>query len=183
MLKLFFSIVVLLTLFSCRKTVSNQEDLTIPNGDFEQWDVNQNLKIWQTNSCPLCVPPWETYIVQNTTDAAHGQFAAEFVYNSFYAAFATNKFSISSHPLSLTAYIKSNIINGDTATLHVALFSGDSVIDNGNWYETTTTIDYRKLEIPITQTNPKTDSAEIIIIGGNKVGTIFFVDNLEFTYK
>lgn len=182
MLKLFFTVVILLALFSCKKTVSNQENLTIPNGDFEQWDVNQNLNIWQTNSCPLCVPPWQTYIVQKTTDAVHGQFAADFIYNNYYATFATNKFAISSHPLSLTTYIKSNIINGDTATLHVVLFSNNNVVDNGNWYETTT-MDYRKLEIPITQTNPKIDSAEIIIIGGNKVGTIFFVDNLEFRYK
>lgn len=183
MLKLFFTIGVLLTLCSCTKTLSKQTNFTIPNGDFEQWDVNENLNIWQTNSCPLCVPPQETYIVQKTTDAAHGQFAAEFVYNNYYTTFAKNKFAISSHPLSLTAYIKSNIINGDTANLHVALFSGDNIVDNGNWYETTTTGNYRKLEIPITQTNSKVDSAEVIIIGGNKVGTVFFVDNLEFTYK
>ena len=183
MLKLFFATVMVLTLFSCKKTVLNQENLTIPNGDFEQWDVNQNLNIWETNSCPLCVPAWQTYIVQQTADAAHGQFAAEFIYNNYYTTFATNKFRISSHPLSLTAYIKSNIIDGDSATLHVALFSGNNLVDDGNWYETTTTVDYRKLEIPITQTTPKVDSAEILIIGGNKVGTTFFVDNLEFTYK
>jgi hypothetical protein len=183
MLKLIFTIVMLLTLFGCKKTVSHQENLTIPNGDFEQWDVNQDLNIWQTNSCPLCVPPWQTYIVQKTTDAAHGHYAAEFVYNNYYTTFATNKFAISSYPFSLTAYIKSNIISGDTANLHVALFSGNNVVDNGNWYETATSIDYRKLEIPITQTSPKIDSAEIIIIGGNKVGTVFFVDNLEFTYR
>ena len=183
MLKLLFTIMLLLTLLSCKKTASNQENLTIPNGDFEQWDVNQNLNIWQTNSYPLCVPPWNTYIVQKTTDAAHEQFAAEFVYNDKYTTYATNKFAISSHPLSLTAYIKSNIINGDTANLHVALFFGNNLVDNGNWYETKTTSDYKKLEIPITQTNSKVDSAEIIIIGGNQIGTTFFVDNLQFTFK
>ena len=183
MLKVFFSIIVLLTLFSCNKTVSNETNFAIPNGDFEQWDVNNNLSIWQTNSCPLCLPAWETYIVQKTTDAAHGSFAGEFLYNNYYPAFAINKFAIASHPLKLTAYIKSSIIGGDTATLRIALSLGDHIVDNGNWYETTTNDNYRKVEIPITQTNSQVDSAEVIIMGGNKVGTIFFVDNLEFSYE
>jgi hypothetical protein len=182
-LKLSFTILILLTLFSCKKSTSNQENIIIPNGDFEQWDNNQNLIIWQTNSCPLCVPPWETYIIQKTTEAAHGQFAAKFIYNNYYSSFATNKFVIPSHPSVLAAYIKSNIINGDTATLHVDLFSGNNIVDSGNWYETTTTSNYRKLEIPITQTNPKADSALITINGGKKLGTEFFVDNLAFISK
>jgi hypothetical protein len=180
MLKLSFTIIILLTLSGCKKSISNLENITIPNGDFEQWDNNQNLLIWQTNSCPLCVPPWETYIVQKATDAAHGQFAAKFIYNNIYSSFSINKFAISFHPSGLTAYIKSNIINGDTATLHVDLFSGKNIVDGGNWYETTTTNNYRKLEIPITQTNPKADSALITILGGKKIGTEFFIDNLAF---
>jgi hypothetical protein len=183
MLKQSFSIILLLTLFSCNKNSSGQENFIIPNGDFEQWDNNQNLIFWQTNSCPVCVPPWETYIVQKSTTAAHGQFAAKFIYNNIYTSFATNKFVIPLHPSVLAAYIKSNIISGDTATLHVDLFSGNNIVDSGNWYETTTTSDYRKLEISITQTSPKADSALITINGGKKQGTEFFVDNLAFIGK
>ena len=79
MLKLFLLLILLLTLFSCKKSISNQDNINIPNGDFELWDNMPNLISWQTNSCPACVPPWETYIVQKVTDASHGQFAAKFI--------------------------------------------------------------------------------------------------------
>jgi hypothetical protein len=157
-------------------------DFTIPNGDFEQWD-NQNLLIWQTNSCPFCVPPFETYIVQKESDAAHGQFAAKFIYNNFYRSVATNKFAISVHPYALTAYIKSNIANGDTAILRVDLFLNNAVVDSGNWLETTSTTYYKKLDIQITQSNPNVDSALITILGGQRQNTELFVDNLQFVKR
>src|ERR1019366_9226534 len=111
-LKLFLSFIFLLTFSSCKKDTANSQIIPIPNGDFEDWNNLSNLAIWQTNSCPACVPPYETYIVKKVTEAANGQFAAKFVYNNVYSSYANNKFSISLHPTSLTGYIKSNIANG-----------------------------------------------------------------------
>ena len=180
MLRLIFTTTVLLSLFGCQKDTSDQSDLAIPNGDFEQWDGNQSLLTWQTNSCPLCVPPIETYIVQKENDAAHGQFAAKFIYNNVYRSAATNRFAISVHPSVLTAYVKSNIVSGDTALLHVDLFLNNSVVDSGTWLETTSNVNYKLLEIQITQTNPKVDSASIVILGGQRQNTELVVDNLQF---
>jgi hypothetical protein len=156
-----------------------QLDFTIPNGDFEQWE-NQKLSIWQTNSCPFCVPPYETDIIQKEGDAAHGQFAAKFIYNNVYRAVATNKFAISVHPSALTTYIKSNIANGDTSILRVDLFLNNVLVDTGTWFETSSTTYYRKLEIQITQNNSKVDSALITILGGQRQSTELVVDNLQF---
>lgn len=183
MLKLFLLLILLLTLFSCKKSISSQDNINIPNGDFELWDNMPNLISWQTNSCPACVPPWETYIVQKVTDASHGQFAAKFIYNNVYSSFAKNKFAISLHPSILNAYVKSNITHGDTATIHIDLFLRNNIVDSGNWYETTTTVIYKKLEIPISQTNSNVDSALITIVGGKKQNTEFWVDNLVFLKK
>ena len=169
-----------LTFLSCKKESANQQIIPIPNGDFEQWDNMPNLAIWQTNSCPPCVPPYETYIVKKVTDAANGQFAAKLVYNSVYSSYANNKFAISLHPTSLTGYIKSSIASGDTAIIHIDLFSGNNIVDNGNFYETSSNASYRKINIPISQTVTNVDSVLIKIIGGKKQSTELFVDDLVF---
>ena len=178
--KIFIAIFIMLTFFSCKKGTSNQQIIPIPNGDFELWDNMPNLYNWHTNSCPACVPPYETYIVQRGTEASHGQYAAKFIYNGVYSSSATNKFPISLHPTLLTGYIKSNIANGDTATIHVDLFSGTNVVDGGNFYETSSTADYKKIELSISQASSTVDSVLIKIVGGKKQNTELYVDNLVF---
>ncbi len=175
-----FIFLIIVTFFSCKKDSSTQHTIPIPNGDFEQWDDISNLQIWQTNSCPACVPPYETYIVQRVTDVEHGQFAAKFVYNNVYSSLANNKFSISLHPTMLTGYIKSNITSGDTVTIHIDLYSENNVVDNGNLFETNSYSNYRKVEITISQASITVDSALIKIVGGKKQGTELYVDNLVF---
>src|SRR5678815_5293598 len=88
---------LVLTFLSCKKEIANQQIIPIPNGDFELWDNMPNLEIWQTNSCPACVPPYETYIVKKVTDAENGQFAVKFVYNNVYSSYENNKFAVSLH--------------------------------------------------------------------------------------
>ncbi|TMI74780.1 MAG: hypothetical protein E6H09_02765 [Bacteroidetes bacterium] len=169
-----------LTFSSCKKEAANYQIIPIPNGDFEQWDNMPNLAIWHTNSCPACVPPYETYIVKKITEAENGQFAAKFVYNNVYSSYANNKFAISLHPTSLIGYIKSNIASGDTAIIHIDLFSGNNIVDNGVFYETSSNANYRKINIPISQSATNVDSALIKIVGGKKQNTELSVDNLVF---
>jgi hypothetical protein len=167
-----------LSMLGCKKETAIQQIIPIPNGDFELWDNMPNLYSWKTNSCPACLPPYETYIVQKVREASNGQFAARFIYNYVYRSYATNKFPVSIHPGVLTGYIKSNIASGDTAIIHVDLFSGNTIVDNGNFSETSSNKNYRKITIPISQYATNADSALIKIIGGNKQGTELFVDNL-----
>ena len=179
-LRLFLSFTFLLTLSSCKKDTANSQIIPIPNGDFEDWNNMSNLLIWQTNSCPACVPPYETYIVQKVTDAYSGKFAAKFIYNNVYKSRADNKFPIAYHPSLLTGYVKSNITNGDTAVIHIDLFSGTNIADSGNWYGTSSIGNYKKVEIPISQTSSTVDSALITIVGGEKQNTVLYVDDLVF---
>ena len=174
---LFISLLITLVLLSCKKETASQQIIAIPNGDFELWDNLPSLLYWQTNSCPACDPPFETYIVQKVTDAYSGQFAAKFIYNSVYSSSADNKFSIPSHPTILTVYIKSKITSGDTVLIHIDLLSGNNVVDIGNWYGTTSTTNYKKIEIPISQNSTSVDSAIIRIAGGKKQNTELYVDN------
>jgi hypothetical protein len=114
------------------------------------------------------------------TEASNGQFAAKLIYNKVYRSYATNKFPISIHPGVLTGFIKSNIASGDTTVIHVDLFSGNTIVDNGDFSETSSNKIYRKITIPISQYATNADSALIKIIGGKKQGTELFVDNLVF---
>ena len=177
--KVFIAILVILPFFSCKKASLNQQIIPIPNGDFELWD-NLVLYDWQTNPCTYCVPAFETYVVQKVTDASNRQYAAKFIYNGVYSSFAINKFAISQHPTLLTGYIKSNIANGDTATVHVDLYYRNTIIDSGNFYETSSIANYKKIEVSISQTSSTVDSALIKIVGGKKQRTELYVDNLEF---
>lgn len=170
----------MLTFLSCKKQSTNQDTIAIPNGGFEQWDNIQNLLVWKTNSCSACVPPYETYIVQQETDAENGKFAAKFIYNHVYSSYAINKFAISLHPSSLTAYIKSTVANGDTAMIRIELFSENKIVDNGIFYEVSSNANYRKINIPISQTTANVDSASIKIVGGKKQNTEITIDNLVF---
>ena len=174
------SILIALALFSCSKETAKEQIIPIPNGDFELWDNMPNLLLWKTNSCPLCDPPFETYIVIKVTDAANGLYAAKLIYNNVYNSYANNKFSISSHPTLMTGYIKSTIASGDTAIIHVDLFSGSNVVDSGIWYGTSSTAGYTKIEIPISRNSSSADSALIRIIGGKKQTTELYVDNFVF---
>ena len=178
--KFLILILFVLTFLSCKKDSTNQQTISIPNGDFELWDNTSNLYNWQTNSCPVCVPPFETYIIQKVTDASHGQYAAKFIYNNVYRSLAFNKFAISLHPTLLTGFIKSNIENGDTATIHIDLFFENNIVDTGNFYETSSNLSYKKIEIPISQISDSADSALIKIVGGKKNKSELFVDNLIF---
>jgi hypothetical protein len=179
-LKLFLSFLFLLFFGGCKKDTSNSQIINIPNGDFEYWDNAGSLLDWQTNSCPACVPPWQTYVVQKTTDAYSGKFAAKFIYNNVYKSWAYNKFPITVHPSMMIGYVKLEIINGDTVMIHIDLFSGSNIVDSGNWYGTSSIANYKKIEIPISQSSSILDSASIKIVGGGKQNTELYVDDLVF---
>ncbi len=176
--KILIGAIIIILYSGCNQDTIQEILIPVPNGDFELWDPLPVLNIWQTNSCPPCVPAYETYIVKQVSGAPSGLFAANFIYNNVYPSFATNKFSISQHPDFLRGYIKSNISSGDTASIDVDLYSGNNIVGSGNFFETTSNSNYRKIEIPITPSTTAVDFASIRIEGGKKQNTELFVDNL-----
>jgi hypothetical protein len=178
-MKFILSYLLLLSIFfitGCKKNNAVDQTIAVPNGDFELWDAAPSLLTWQTNGCPLCLPPFDTYVVKKVTEASSGQFAAKFIYNGVYTSMATIKFSVPAHPLSLTAYIKSTVSNNDTARIDIDIFSGNNVIDKGSWFETSSNAAYRQVNITITQNATAADSARITITGGKILNTVLFVD-------
>jgi hypothetical protein len=176
--------IVLAAVISCRKNTTPQPSIPIPNGDFENWTSGPLLQDWVTNSCPACVPPFETYVVQkDSLNAYHGKYAAKFVDNTVYPAQAQNKFAIPYHPSTLSAYIKPIIYGGDTVSIKIRLFENKAQVDSGQWLGTSSSGSYGQLVIYITHNSMQADSAQITISGGHKSTggntTVFWVDDLS----
>jgi hypothetical protein len=155
---------------SCTQSVPlptpSSQTFQVPNGDFEFWN-NQLPIAWQTNSCPPCVPAYETYIVQQDTNAYQGQYAAKFIYNNVFPATADNGFAISRHPAELKAYVMSNLAANDSVRISVAVFNNNVVVDSGEWFGTTSVPVYTQIQIPISQNATQVDSISISIEGGH----------------
>jgi hypothetical protein len=156
---------------------SSVQSFPVPNGDFELWN-NQLPLSWQTNSCPPCVPAYETYIVQQDTNAYQGQFAAKFIYNNVYAATAVNGFTLTRHPDYMKAYVRSNLAPNDSVSIYVELFHNNVLVDNGQWYGTSSIAAYTQIQIPISQTSAQADSVAISIEGGHV--NAYPLNNTEF---
>jgi hypothetical protein len=177
-------IAVLASIISCIKDRPGLTSL-IPNGDFENWTSSSRLTDWTTNSCPECMPPFETYIVQKDSLGYHGKYAARLIYNNVYPSFAENKFPLRFHPLALGGYFKCNIHGADTVSVKIWLFKNNTAVDSGTWLNIATFAEYRHIRISISQNSLEVDTALIRITGGHiygdlKVNTVFWADYLYF---
>ncbi len=190
-IKVFIVCSTLITFASCSKDNNDQyvspevtpQIISIPNGDFENWN-NFLLQDWITNSCPICIPPYESYIVQRDSNSYQGAFAAKFIYNNVFNSWAEDRFLISAHPVHLIAYVKCNLLGTDTVSIKVVIFSNAVAVDSGAWFGTSSIGNYAQILIPISQNSSQADSAVISIHGGNQIGypsnnTELWVDALE----
>lgn len=176
---MFASCVIFLCSCSPENDISEQI-IPVPNGDFELWDNLLFLESWQTNSCPPCDPPYESYIIRRDSTAYQGLFAAHFIYNDVFASLAVNDFSIPAHPSYLTGYVKSKLPPSDSILIGVHLFNNGIPVDSGKIYITSSISNYTQIEIPISQSTLESDSATITIKGGTKTGSELWIDHLQF---
>lgn len=177
-MRAFKAFVILMTLTwvaGCHKDEANQ-GIVVPNGDFEDWVSSPAPQLWQTNSCPLCLPPYETYIVQQDTNAYQGSFAAKIIANGVYQTKAENKFAIPYHPTVLSAYVKSGVTTTDSLLISIKLLRNAVTVDSGQWINTASIAGYTKINIPITNNATLADSASIKITGGKNRSTVLWID-------
>jgi hypothetical protein len=176
-----FIVSALIFAFSgCKKERPLPISANIPNADFEGWSSTDYLQNWSTNSCPLCLPPYNTYTVQKTTEAYHGQYAVKLIYNGVYSAMASSKFAVSNHPSSLMGYAKCQILEKDTVSVKVMVYNQNAIVDSGTWINTEPITSYRQFIVPISQNSTHADSVKIIIKGGSHaIGTALWADYLS----
>ncbi|MBS1529615.1 MAG: hypothetical protein JSU01_04875 [Bacteroidetes bacterium] len=155
----------------------------LPNGDFEGWTTSDKLQGWTTNSCPECTPSYNSYVVQTTTEAYHGPYAATILYNGVYTTVASDVFPVNSHPKELSGYVKCTLNENDTVSVKVQIFNHYSLVDSGKWVNTASIQQYQKFTIPISQNSADADSMLITITGGHKLdannnGSVLWLDYL-----
>jgi hypothetical protein len=152
----------------------------IPNGDFENW-TNLSPDGWKSNSCPLCDPPYNTYIVVRDSDACQGVYSSKFINNTINPSWASVKFATSIHPANLYACIRSLIQIGDSALIEITVHHNGLIVDKGRWVNKLTIPNYTVTEILVSQAVAYVDSVEIKITGGTKDSTTLNADNLSFS--
>lgn len=172
----------------------------IPNSDFELWDNQPVPLLWETNSRPLTLPPWDPYIVKKDTDRYAGSFSANLFGNGFLKPYVKTTFAVSQHPVSLSLFYKllfppcvndTLYFQQDTVSVRVELLNNSSVVDVGYWefYEGSSML-WQLLTVPISNNSSQFDSCRITIYGGRIYGgcgfapanTEFKIDHLSLNY-
>jgi len=169
--------IILLIILTRLAIQSNSQQ--IPNAGFENW-TNLRPDGWETNSCPLCDPPYETYIVRQDSDACQGTYSAKFISNGVLTAWAETNIISTLHPIQLFACVKSNIEIGDSVKIDLLVYYNGNISDEGHWVNKSTISTYTNQEISISQNSAYVDSIKIKISGGIQVNTTLFADNLSF---
>jgi hypothetical protein len=180
---------LLISAYVSSSVVLAQQD-TIPNGNFEYWEMIPFLSEWQTNSCPPCMPQWDPYVVkQDSIDVYSGNYSVKLIFNGtpvswgFAPAWAKVKFPIQNKPVSLHAYVKTEMYVPDPVKIEVLLYFNNNIVDNGFWQVDSAINNWTHIIIPISDNANNADSAQIILMGGVlATSTNFWVDNLSFNY-
>lgn len=165
-------LIILVVCFSYRINTNAQ---TIPNAGFENW-TDISIDDWETNggqySCAFVFPDNNSY---------QGNFAVQILTDAC-AGWAQTQFPITTHPLNLYCYVRTNLIGTDTVLIKIELLNNGNIVDSGLWTNTTNITSFTLITIPITQNDSVIDSAIIYMQSGNNMGTQLIADNLYFDF-
>jgi hypothetical protein len=182
-MKFFLLLGCLLVIVSCKKDVplppvtppiiqSNQ--IVIPNGDFEDWELTHLTGFWQPNkwktdgvNCVCGGTPFDYYLVKKDSQTVqHGIYSAKLICSPPGTSWAKNKFATAYHPSYLQAYVKDTMVSAtDSVLIKVDVFYQNNHVDSGMWMATASIPTYSLVNIPITQNSSKADSVMITIQG------------------
>lgn len=181
--RLLMGLILLICITGCKKD-SNPLPSNVINSDFESWSTMDYLKGWKSNSCSACTPPYQTYVVQKTTEAYHGMYAVKLIYNGVYPAVATCKFAVTVKPSVFSGFVKCQLAERDTVSVKVKVFSGSVAIDSAQWINTASIPVYTPFDIHLSQPIAHADSVQVTIRGGNKMdanqnGSVLWIDYLS----
>lgn len=170
--------------FACiQLLLMNKLEAQIPNPSFENWmNIGGWFDIpsgWSANNSQII-----TSVVAPDSDAYSGSLAMHLQNVSTIRPAASTHFPIAVNIISLTAYVKLNLIINDTVKIKVSELSNGLVVDSGEWLGLSDISNYIPVTIPVSQNNPAIDSAIIEISGGNQTNlifesTVFLVDDLS----
>lgn len=152
----------------------------IPNNDFEFWN-NMGLggetpDQWFTSNGDL--------VPQNVFKDSLNN------YEGNYSVLLTNvigipgtigiNFPITTHPLQLIGYFKSEFQTPDSAFIKITLFNNTQAVDSGEYFITTSLANWTNITVPISNTSVTVNSVTIDITACNQQQNKCWVDLLSF---
>lgn len=153
---------------------------SIPNAGFEVWNIFSwftNPRDWQTNNTSLLAAT-----VEMDGNSYAGNYAMKLINSGSLIPEASTKFYMQEHPLTLTGYVRNEIINNDSAYVRVRLFQNGLQVDSGvQSFFGGINPNYHSFIIPLSQNSLMADSCEITIIGGQQITSSISFDELSFT--
>lgn len=185
-MKIRYSLVLLCLLFA---GVSQAQP--VPNGSFEEWDMQGNPVGWITTNSPDAVSP----VVKSTMHVA-GQFSVEgrvldflgFPYPPFLATASESGegFPLNARPEALNGFIAGQFSGGDAVQITVGVGNGgEDIFGVATHMLSTTTAGLTAFSAPIYYTKEGNADSAIIsiqIVSSSQVstGSVFFIDDLSF---
>jgi len=173
------SLLLVITLFSA--------SAQIPNGGFEDWD-GLNPADWITSNNDTVLPPQSTVLVlKDTLNPYQGDNSMMLNQNWAHSSWAETTFANTSHPTSLTAFVRCDAF--DTVSIKVEVLGNGEVLGEGIWEVADTSIqDWTKIVIPISQSDLEVFETRIHIQGGRIPGpadqaSVLWVDGLSLGYS
>jgi len=165
----------LLTVLLFATATANTNAQTIPNSGFENWTfISGQFNTpddWESNAGGFSIN------VVRETPGYSGNYALQL--NS--SGYARSKFSFSQHPSTIAAYVKSAFSTVDTIKIQIFVYSGNSIVDYGDWTNTISIPNWTLVNIPVSTSFSLVDSLEILITCGNQTGTSLSVDELSYS--
>lgn len=168
-----------LTLCQSNALFANNID-SIPNSGFERWyslSWYYNPAGWQTNNTSIMPTT-----VEPDSDSYSGNLAMRLINSGGLVPEASVGFHVQQHPLTLSGFVRNQILTNDSAHLSVKLYLHHQLIDSGTFaFYGGINPFYHSFAIPISQNFTSADSCEIRIFGGQQSSSSISFDELALT--
>ncbi len=153
---------------------------SIPNSGFERWNFISwylNPAGWGTNNTSLLAAT----VVQDSNSYS-GLLAMQLLNSGSLVPEASVGFKIQQHPISLSGFVRNDILTNDSAYVIVRLYRQNQPVDSGSFtFYGGINPFYHSFIIPISQNSSNTDSCEIRMYGGQQYLSSISFDDLSLT--
>ena len=174
-------IVLTLCILLGRSFIVNANPIdSIPNSAFENWIITSwfsNPPGWETNNTSLLAST-----VQPDPNSYSGSLSMQLTNSGALIPEAKAGFAIQEHPLTLTGYVRNEILNNDSATLMIRLYQNNQIVDSGQIvFYGGINPNFHSFIVPLSQSSLLADSCEIRIVGGQQFNSAISFDEFSFT--
>lgn len=177
MKKILQKITLLILTLVCTGTIVTLAQ--IPNNDFEFWNNmglgGENPNDWYTSNGDL-VP---SNVFKDSITKYSGNYSVLLTNVIGIPGSIGINFPITNHPFQLKGYFKSEFLSADTASIKIILFNNTQRVDSGEYFITTSLLNWTNIAITISNSTATVNSATINITACNQQQNKCWIDLLS----